>query len=86
MQSSALALALVIHTAAAAAWPQAESPLQAPVLVSKPSARPWRIYLDAGHGAPGTLDWEEAARWKEPRTLEAFADALAVALDAFLSQ
>jgi N-acetylmuramoyl-L-alanine amidase len=51
-----LALGLLLLSTTAAAepvWPAADAPLHAVPLPAGKSKKVWRLYLDAGHGAPG---------------------------------
>jgi N-acetylmuramoyl-L-alanine amidase len=49
----ALPILLAASASAAPIWPAAGTELRETPLSSKPPRSPWRIYLDAGHGAPG---------------------------------
>lgn len=51
---SLLALPVLVHVGTAAAWPHDDVMLQPPVVAAAATPkRPWLVYLDAGHGAPG---------------------------------
>lgn len=63
-------------------WPAADAPLQAPTLVAAKARRPWRIYLDAGHGAPGNTGNRSCTGEEEQAETLRIATVLAQKLEA----
>lgn len=78
-------LVLLLASATAKAdptWPTADAPLHSLKLSTPAPKRPWRIYLDAGHGAPGNTGNKSVTCEDEANVMLALAQQVAAQLRA----